>query len=368
MNHKNLTVYKANKVIEAGYKLTLNEQRVVLACIAQVHSKEALLTTDEFELSAKDFATIFAVSDDNAYHALVDVAKTLFARYVVVDNPYPDRPRVKRLEMRWISSIEYLPDDGKISLCFSKKMLPFLSELKRTFTKYRLEHIGKMTCVYAIRLYELLVQWQSTGTREIQIDWLKKQFQIDDKYAAMKDFKKYVIDPAVKDINKHSNFQVRWEQRKTGRRVTHLTFTFTEKQPLTPEKPKRITKPKEKMILGVPVSEIVKVAAIGESYEDTAGRINRKKAAKKTPAPITTPTPTDHIEKMGIKKPQATAPVVSPSFAAESEAHRISVINYFVSKHKAAYLAEFNSKGFVSINGISGAIIEADLKLAGLFD
>ena len=315
----------------------------------------------------KDFATIFAVSDNNAYHALVEVAKTLFARYVVVDNPYPDRPRVKRLEMRWISSIEYLPDDGKISLCFSQKMLPFLSELKSTFTKYRLEHVGKMTCVYAIRLYELLVQWQSVGTRTIEIDWLKKQFQLDESYDRMDNFKTRVLDPAVKDINAHSNYQVSWEQRKTGRRVTHLTFTFAEKQPLTPEKPKRTTQPREKMILGVPVSEIVKVAAIGESYEDTAGRINRKKAATKTPASAPTAI-ADHIEKIGIKKPQPAAPVVSPSSTAESNAHRISVINFFISKHKAAYLEEFNKRGYVSINGISGAIIEADLKLAGLFD
>ena len=48
-NKDNLMVYKANQVVEASYKLTLNEQRVVLACIAQVHSREALLTTDEFE-------------------------------------------------------------------------------------------------------------------------------------------------------------------------------------------------------------------------------------------------------------------------------------------------------------------------------
>ena len=362
MNHQNLTVYKANQVIEAGYRLSLNEQRVVLACIAQVDSKEALLVTDQFELSAKDFAKIFSVSDDRAYHALIEVAESLFNRYVIIDKPFPDRPRINRLKTRWISTIYYMTDDGKICLTFAKDMLPYLSELKGQFTKYELKHIGNMTSIYGIRLYELLMQWKTTGKREIEIDWLKKQFEIHDKYAAMKDFKKDVIDPAVKDINTHSNYQVSWEQRKTGRRVTHLTFTFAEKQP---EKPKRITKPKEKMILGVPVSEIVKVAAIGESYEDTAGRVNRKKAAKKTPAPITTPTSTDHIEKMGIKKPQ---PIVSPSSAVESEAHRISVINYFVSKNKAAYLAEFNSKGFVSINGISGAIIEADLKLAGLFD
>lgn len=230
MNHKSLIVVKANKVIEAGYKLSLNELRVVLACIGQVDSTKELLATDEFELSAKDFSILFNVSDNNAYHALIDVTETLFNRYVIVDDPYPDRPRVKRLKMRWVSSIEYLPDDGKISLCFSQKMLPFLSELKKTFTPYRIEHIGKMTCVYAIRLYELLAQWQSVGKREVEIDWLKKQFQLDENYDRMDNFKARVLEPAVRDINENSNFNVSWEQRKTGRRVTHLIFTFAEKK------------------------------------------------------------------------------------------------------------------------------------------
>lgn len=238
MNHKNLVVCKSNKVIEAGYKLTLNEQRVVLACIGQVNSTRELSATDEFELSAKDFAKLFAVSEDNAYHALLDVAKSLFNRYIVLDYPYPDRPKVKRLEMRWISSIKHLPDDGKVILMFAQDVMPFLSELKHTFTQYRLEHIGKMTSIYAIRLYELLMQWQSTGKREVEIDWLKKQFQIEDGYDRMSDFKKRVLDPAIKDINEHSNLIVAWTQRKTGRRVTHLLFTFSEK-----EQPKSVAKP-----------------------------------------------------------------------------------------------------------------------------
>jgi plasmid replication initiation protein len=71
---------------------------------------------------------------------------------------------------------------------------------------------------------------------------------------------------------------VSWEQRKTGRKVTHLTFTFAEKQP---EKPKRVPKPKEKMILGVAVSEIERLARIGESWEQAAARINKMKADAK---------------------------------------------------------------------------------------
>jgi plasmid replication initiation protein len=241
---KNLLVYKANEVIEAGYKLTLNELRVVLACIAQVNSSEELLETDEFELSAKDFATIFEVSQDESYRALIDVTESLFNRYVVIENPDSLRPhpkKAKRLRTRWISGIRYYPDEGGLSLRFAQDMLPYLSGLKNAFTRYRLEHVGRMTSIYAMRLYELLAQWQSVGKREVNIDWLKQQFEIADQYQNMNDFKKRVLDPAVSDINEYSNFNVVWEQRKTGRRVTHLTFTFAEK------KPEKLAKLKQKI-------------------------------------------------------------------------------------------------------------------------
>jgi plasmid replication initiation protein len=203
---------------------------------------EALLKTDEFELSAKDFAQLFSVSGENAYQALIEVTKSLFNRYVIIENPYPDRPKVKKLELRWISSIKHLPDDGKVIVRFSQDILPYLSEIKGSFTRYKLEHVGKMTCVYAIRLYELLMQWKSTGKREVEIDWLKKQLQLDDSYERMNNFKARVIDPAINDINKNSNYNVSWTQRKTGRRVTHLTFQFSEKLP--PAAPEKKAKPK----------------------------------------------------------------------------------------------------------------------------
>ena len=231
MNCQNLVVYKSNKVIEAGYKLTLNELRVVLACIGQVQSKEELLKTDKFELSAKDFAACFDISENRAYSELKEVAKRLFNRYVIIDNPDPEQPKIKQTQTHWISSIDYIPSDGKIVLFFAPKILPYLSKLEGTFTKYELKHVGNMNSVYGMRLYELLMQWKNVGKREIEIAWLKRQFEIEDKYQAIKDLKLKVIDPAVKDINTHSNFSVSWEQRKTGRNVTHLIFTFAEKKP-----------------------------------------------------------------------------------------------------------------------------------------
>lgn len=120
----------------------------------------------------------------------------------------------------------------------------------------------------------MLVQWQGAGKREVEIDWLKKQFQIEEGYERMFDFKKYVIDPAVNDINEHSNLYVSWVQRKTGRRVTHLTFIFGDRED---EKPKTQPRVREKMIFGVKRPEIEKGARPGESREEAATRIKRLK-------------------------------------------------------------------------------------------
>jgi plasmid replication initiation protein len=66
------------------------------------------------------------------------------------------------------------------------------------------------------------VQWHSAGEREIEVEWLKKQFQVNDKYGRLGDLKKRVIDPAIEEINKHSNLWVAYGQRKVGRTVTYF--------------------------------------------------------------------------------------------------------------------------------------------------
>ena len=244
MSHQDLIVYKSNKVIEAGYKLSLNEQRLILSCIAKVSSSKPLLATQRFEVTAKEFAAKFEISEDKAYQTLKEISAQLFERYVIIDNPDPTDPLLKYTKTRWISAINYYPDMGKVSLLFAPLMLPYLSELTGNFTFYHLNNIGKMSCTYAIRLYELLMQWKTTGKREIEINWLKEQFELDESYDRMFDLKKRVIEPAVSDINEFSDYQVKWTQRKTGRRVTHLTFTFAEKQPLKPKKARSTTKAK----------------------------------------------------------------------------------------------------------------------------
>ena len=49
---------------------------------------------------------------------------------------------------------------------------------------------------------------------------------MEEKYSRLGDLKKRVIEPAVAEINEHSNFWVTYGQRKVGRIVTHFQFQF----------------------------------------------------------------------------------------------------------------------------------------------
>jgi plasmid replication initiation protein len=266
MTEKKLVIYKSNNLIESAYKLTLNEQRVLQTCIGKINSNDSLTLSDKFELSAKEFAIIFNVDEKSAYEKLIEVAENLYKREVTIERPDNETDKLKS---RWISSIRYQSKAGKIVLRFAQDLLPHLSELKSQFTKYDLVSISEMTSIYGIRLYELLMQWHSTGRREIDIAWLKQQFEIKELYPEMYDFKKRVIEPAVVNINQHSNINVVHTYKKTGRNVTHILFQFKLKPA---KKPQKLSKPKP---------EPVKVTIDNlDHFEDV-----RKKYGDKAPIP-----------------------------------------------------------------------------------
>ena len=257
---KNLTVVKSNKVVEAGYRLSLNEQRLVLTCIAQIKKGQSLSVEDKFTISASEFASMFDIPLDGAYTELQKVSERLYERSVTIDSPDPENPKITFTRTRWITSISYIPGDGQLVLQFAPQMIPYISLLEAEFTRYSLASVAEMSSIYGIRFYELMMQWGSFGERMIEVPELKKMLGLDGKYAAIKDFKCRVLDPALHDINTCSDLTASYEQRKTGRRVSHLIFKF---------QPKGYVKRPEKMTK----KYIEKNARPGETYEQVELRL-----------------------------------------------------------------------------------------------
>ena len=58
----------------------------------------------------------------------------------------------------------------------------------------------------------------------------KRLMGIEGRYNDIKDLKRRVIQPAMEDVNKHTEFSIIAGQRKAGRRITHLQFKVVEKE------------------------------------------------------------------------------------------------------------------------------------------
>lgn len=280
----NAHVAKSNVLIGAAYRLTLQEQRIILAAISQVRRDQAVTDEVMYNVSVNALADITGQAAKHAYEELKEAALRLKKRDVRIEyEPNGNGRKPKVMITGWVQTITYIDDEGRIELRFSKDMLPYISQLSGEFTLYKLKNVAKMTSTYGIRLYEILMQWQGEGEREITIEWLKNTLEIADDYPRLYDFKRWVLEPAVKQINEHSDLWCEWGQRKTGRQVTHIQFKFGTKSSPKETKSRKELPSLSPKISGISKREIEQKARPGESYEQAATRISKQKSAKSKP-------------------------------------------------------------------------------------
>lgn len=71
-------VTKANALIEASYNLTLNEQRIILACAAKVDGRKPMPREAVFVLDVDEFVELFGSDPKNAYAEMEEAASKLY--------------------------------------------------------------------------------------------------------------------------------------------------------------------------------------------------------------------------------------------------------------------------------------------------
>lgn len=218
-------ITKSNYLVEAGYKLTLNEQRLVLSAISQIDGRKPISKDNDFCITATEFAKMFNVPVKQTYEILEDTASRLYQR----DIQTFDKDAKSRERFRWVDGIKYWDGEAKITLSFSRHIIPYLTMLHEQFTTYDLKQISKLKTSYSIRFYELLVQFIKTGKREIKLDKLRKILEINEQYPRFYDLKKYVIKPSISEIRRLTDLRIEWDIIKTGRSVTGLIFVFEKK-------------------------------------------------------------------------------------------------------------------------------------------
>ena len=231
---KNNLVVKSNQVVEASYTLTTLEQRLILSVIAQIPKGQEVSDDVLYPISIETVVKLGG--DANIFYTNIKEAlNRLYDRSIVL------RDMDESTSFRWIQQ-KRETKSGELSIRFSAPILPFLSNLSTEFTKYLESDIVGMTSTYAIRFYELMMQYRSTGKREISLEDLRWMFQLQNKYPVWADLKRWVIDQATKEINQYSPYKLTIETKKTGRKITSIVLSFQDKKFLKADKGKKSNK------------------------------------------------------------------------------------------------------------------------------
>jgi plasmid replication initiation protein len=217
-SRKNVT--KSNDLVMAAYKLTLNEQRLLLAAISQIDPRKPM--PRPISITAQDFSEQYGIPLKHAYEALKEATSALYERDIkTFDGRYKSR-------FRWVDRVDYLDGGGETKLFFTVHVQPYLVHLNQRFTTYELKRIADLTSTHSIRLFELLQQFRSTGFYRVSVAEFRELLELGPSYERYSNLKLKVIDPAIAELREKSGLLVELKTEKKGRAINRLTFTFRD--------------------------------------------------------------------------------------------------------------------------------------------
>lgn len=260
-------VVKSNRLVEASYRLDLDEQRVILAAIVAARETQNGLDGDFVTIEARAFADIFGIDEKSVYQQMKGALDSLYERSITIKDTDPETGMPRSTRMRWLTQQSYIDGAGRLQLQFSPSVVPYITRLESEFSAYEVRQVSALSSAHAIRIYEILAQYLPVGVRVVEVQWLKETLEITAMYPAIKDLKKRVIDAAVEQINERTDLDVSYTQGKTGRAVTHLVFKIRAKKP---------AKQRAQQRLAIDDDYISRHAHPGESWEQARKRLMGK--------------------------------------------------------------------------------------------
>ena len=283
---RNEVVSKANALIESCYTINLVAQRVIILAIIEAREQGSMAEIGGIHhIKASDYEKHFECDKTTAYRSLKSACESLYeSEFVWVGKDTKGNDKINK--SRFVQRASYSEGGGYVEVMFGNDVIPLITRLSEKYTEYELKQIKDLNSTYALRIFEILMQWFSVGkTPPITIENLRTRLGIEkNQYKLMSDFKKRVLDHAIKEINDNTNITATYEQHKEGRRIVGFTFKFKSKKAVeteggddTPDMltPLKMTD-KQRELFAAKLSkmkELSSYAKQGEDYKDFAKKI-----------------------------------------------------------------------------------------------
>jgi len=233
---ENDIITKSNELIQANFKFTLNEYRILMYAVSCINPM-----SDEFprrlNIDVKKMADMFGIEIDGLYSDIKDAIIRKFFKRELTINLEGEKKKL----CHWLDSLIYHDGSSHLELKFSEDSIPMLSKMKGQFTNYHIEQIADMKSIYAVRIYEFCILEVNRRRLDkcdffIAVNVLKERLELEDKYKRFHHFKMRVLQKAKTEINKHSDLTIDFEEIKQGRSVESIKFIIQRKDGAKPAK------------------------------------------------------------------------------------------------------------------------------------
>lgn len=245
MGNKHIAKIENTFVLKAHYALTAVEQKLILYLINRLDPKKDKSFFKQI-VPIKDIEKVLWQKDKKGkFGALYEYMNEVCSRLLNRQISFPkgtiiNEKKVIGGSINWFQSILVLEnDEGDVSIefMFSERMKPFLLELNR-YVRINTMEVMDMRGTHSIRMYQVF-KAERERTKKFKrvthlvynLDELKAFLGVGGKYKAIKDFKKWVLEPLKREINEYSKeISVNYVCLKTRRRITGIDFEIYDKQ------------------------------------------------------------------------------------------------------------------------------------------
>jgi plasmid replication initiation protein len=135
--------------------------------------------------------------------------------------------------MPLFSDMRYLQHKGLVSALFHDKAQPYLLQLEKQFTIWRLDQTIPLTTSYAVRHYMISQDHISTmverrgpaNSHTFEMEDDRKKMAVEDTCDRFVDLRRRVLDPSMEQINSETDPAADYTVAGNGQTPVGLTFT-----------------------------------------------------------------------------------------------------------------------------------------------
>ena len=219
MNKKGeLIAVRPEKVIEARFALTSRQNDILDMLFTQIQDDDNV----EYSIDINKYKMLYNIKDkNNVYGDLKKAVKSFEGKgFLIVD-----KEKNEEIYYSWFSKIHYKNREGTIVLKIDSELKNLFLEVKKRIY-YHIKYTLNFNCIYSKRFYYYLKSYEDTGWRIDNLDALREKLQCPRSYKKYSDFRRFALEPAHEEINSNSDIKFKYEEVKTGNKVTALKFSI----------------------------------------------------------------------------------------------------------------------------------------------